>query len=206
MTNPYLMSAIAFSVLAFSTPIIPAQQTTSAPDSDTLFDFRGSEHGHLSLNAPAGNGASLTLQPPAKKWDIGDYTRLELDVANTGTQKMQIRVFAMNQSASDWGNSAINTGFLAPRERKIFNVFLYRQYDVRNQYPALKPFEGMSGLPGGLLSHWHTIDAKDVRGLQIEIVGASAQSQQLQIFSIRATHPIVPKILREKGAGFFSIC
>ncbi len=173
-------------------------------NSVTLFNFRNSEKsGHLTLNAPVGNGASVTLLPSNTKWDIGDFTRLELDVANTGAQQMQIRVRAQNEGASDWGNSAINTGFLAPGQRKVFNLLFPRQYDVREQYPELKPFVGMSGLPGGLLSHWHTIDAHDVRGLQIEIVGGNSQSQQLEVFSIRATHPVVPAILREKGAAFF---
>ena len=201
MKNHSLTCAIALSFLSLSTLVISAQ---TMPDSTTLFDFRHSEKdGHLTLNAPVGKGASVTLQPPDKKWDISDYTRLELEVANTGAQKMQIRVRAMNEGASDWGNSAINTGFLAPGERKVFNLLFPRQYDVREQYPELKPFIGMSGLPGGLLSHWHTIDAKDVRSLQIEIVGGADVPQRLEVFSIRATHPVVPQILREKGANFF---
>ena len=180
-----------------------------APNSVTLFDFADSEKaGHLSLSAPAKRGVSVTLQPPNQKWDIGDFTRLELDVANAGTQPMQIRVSARNLGANDWSNSAVDTGFLAPGQRKIFNLLFPRQFDVRDRYPELKPFVGMSGLPGGLLSHWHTLDARDVRSLQIEIVGGQNESgqnepQQLQLFSIRATHPVVPAILREKGASFF---
>ena len=178
--------------------------TMKIADSITLFDFRNSEKiGHLTLNAPAGEGASVILSPPDKKRDFGDYTRLEFDVANKGAQPMQLRVRADNKNASDGGDSALDTGFLKPGQRKIFNLLIPRQFNVRDRYPELKPFIGMSGLPGGLLSHWHTLDARDVRALQIEIVGGQSEPQQLQVFSIRATHPVVPAILRKKGAAFF---
>jgi len=168
-----------------------------------LLDFTRTEAaGSLLLNAPADGGASTTLKPPGQSWDVSDYTRLELEVANAGAQALQIRVRALNEGGSDWGNSAINEGFIAARTRKVFNVFLYRPYELREKFPDLKPFVGMSGLPGGLMSHWHTIDAGDVRSLQIEVL-ASAQPQQLQVFRVTATHPIVPAILQQKGADFF---
>ena len=195
---------LANGCLAQTQPATAPSKTMKTTDSVTLFDFHASEKaGHLTLNAPVGEGASVKLSPPNQKWDIGDFTRLELDVANKGTQKMQIRVRANNENGNDWSNSAVDTGFLAPGQRKTFNLLFPRQYDTRDQYPELKPFIGMSGLPGGLLSHWHTLDARDVRNLQIEIVGGQDKPQQLQVFSIRATHPVVPAILREKGAAFF---
>ena len=211
----HLTGALALSLLGL--PLLSngclAQTTTMnakalLEPSVTLFDFSTSDKGGpLTLGVGTwgvSKGASaLTLKAPDKKWDIGDYTRLEFDIANPGTEKIQIRVRADNEGASDWGNSAIDTGFLAPGQRKIFNLLIPRQYDVRDQYPELKPLIGMSGLPGGLLSHWHTLDARDVRELRIEIVGGQGKPQQLQVFSVRATHPVVPQILRDKGAAFF---
>lgn len=158
--------------------------------------------GRLTIQAPAHRGASVSLRPDGTKWDLSAWTRVEFDVVNRGAQTVRLRARLDNEGASDWGRSALNTGFVAPGQRKIFNVFLYRDHTLRQKYPELAQFEGMSGLPGGFMSHWHIIDAADVRSLQIELTGAPV-AQQLDVLSIRATHPMIAPIVREKGAAFF---
>ncbi len=225
MTNrlPWLALPLAVTCVVLASPSAKAQvanaKPTSSPmvpDSFDALDFSKPDFGgrmdanpdaqisghRLQIRASANKGTAVTLRPFGRHWDWNAWTCLEIEVANRGQQALRLRVRADNEGASDWGDSALNTGFVAAGERKVFNLFFYRNDAVRAQFPELKVFEGMNGLPGGLLSHWHTIDAADVRSLTIEVYGAAAP-QQLDVFRVRATHPVVPKILRDKGAAFF---
>ncbi|BCM94439.1 hypothetical protein IAD21_06346 [Abditibacteriota bacterium] len=203
--NAQSMNATAPNV---TSPMIPASFDVfdfSNPDMIVAMDANPDAQiagKRLQIRTPANRGTTVTLRPSDSHWDFNIWTRLELEMANRGQEVVRLRVRADNDGASDWGHSALNTGFVAPGERKVFNLFLYRTGSVRDSHPELKVFAGMNGLPGGFMDHWHTIDASDVRSLHIEVYGASVP-QKLDVFRVRAIHPIVPQILRDKGTAFF---
>jgi hypothetical protein len=194
----------------------PVSAASAVPATQTLLDFAKSDlggridsdrpalhetSGCLTLAASAGKDASVVIRPPGDHWDMDNYTRLQVEAANPGKATVRLRVRALDKGGSDWGHSSLNDGFLHPGQRKLFNVYLWRDENLREQYPALRPFVGMGGLPGGFVSHWHTIDAAEVKNIQIELLPAS-HPQKLEVFSVQAAYPIVPKILLD-NPGFF---
>ena len=215
MTNSLLRVVLVLDIMAVAMMPHPTQAQSGArgpnlaepqsPDSLEVFDFGKPDFGgrvdakanarivggRLHIATVPGQGNAVVLHPPGASWNWDNWTRIEIEVANLGNSAVRLRVRADNKGASDWGNSALNTGFVGAGERKVFNLFLYRNDSVRAKFPELAVFQGMSGLPGGLLSHWHTIEASDVRSLTVEVYGASS-AQQLDVFRVRATHPIVP--------------
>ena len=159
--------------------------------------------GPLVLDAPPGQSRSAHLLPGSGRWDLTGYTRLVLEVRNPGDAPVRFRVRALNDGGNDWSRSAVNDGFVHAGQTKRFNVYLYQPGDARQKYEPLRRFTGMSGLPGGLLSHWHTIDVAGVRRLQIELFAAAGRAQRLEVLSAAASHPAVPQPLRTNPAAFF---
>ena len=156
----------------------------------------------LHLNAAPGQWAGFTLRPAAGRWDISPFSRVVVEVENPGDKPVRIRAALFNPGGTDWGGSALNDGFVRPGEVKPFNVFLYRADEDKLKYPALAPFAGMSGLPGGFLTHWHNIDAADVERLQFNLLPAD-HAQSLIVRRAIAIDPVVPDKLRDDPAGFF---
>lgn len=197
--------------------LLPLIVGASRPEADVLADFtkpdsaatvdnlnaesRPAPDG-LHLNAAPGQWAGFTLRPAAGRWDVSPFTRVVVEVENPGPQPVRLRAALFNPGGTDWGGSAINDGFLRPGEVKPFNVFLYRTDEEKLKYPALAPFAGMSGLPGGFLTHWHNLDAADVERLQFNLLPAD-HAQSLIVRRVVATHPVVPDKLRDDPAGFF---
>jgi hypothetical protein len=156
----------------------------------------------MTISTKAGQGCSLLLKPLGDHWDISQYTRVQVDAENPSSLPVHIRIKLMNLNGNDWSRSCIGDGFLPPKTRKKFNIYLLRNWDVRNRYPLLAQFTGMSGLPGGLLSHWHWIAASDVRNIQFYIF-PSSRPQLIRLYSIQADYPIIPHQLMMNPTNFF---
>lgn len=172
----------------------------AADPEQMIADYSKTEAGFLSICA--GAGESVSVLPPDARWNVSGFTRVELDVENPGDTPAHVSVKLFSTEGTDWFGTSQNVGFIRPRTRKVFNVFIYRPPEDRDAEPLLKQFVGMSGLPGGLLAHWRNLDTKDVRALTIDLVSTDP-AQTLRVYSIKATHPIVPAVLREMGDGFF---
>ena len=158
--------------------------------------------GGLTLSADAGQWGGFTLRPTDGKFDVAGFTRVEVEVQNPGAQPVRIRGGLFNPGGTDWGGSTINEGFVRPGAAKVFNVLIYRPEEDKLKFPALAPFAGMSGLPGGFLSHWHNVDPADVERFQFNLFPAD-HAQSLIVRRVVATHPVVPEKLRDDPAGFF---
>lgn len=142
---------------------------------------------------------SVTV-PIAKNLDLSNWTRVKFDVENLGDQPIRLVGKLLGAGATDWSNSVIQDACLRAHRRKTFQVILERRFEDRKSYPELAAFKGMSGLPGGLQSHWHSIDARRVESISL-IVEALGASAQVILRSVTATDPVVPRSL--KAPNFF---
>lgn len=146
--------------------------------------------------------ATLKLRPATGAWDASAFTRVVLDLENRSTSPAKIRIRILNPGGTEWADSATAEGFVPPNKRATYNVYLYRRETDLAAFPQMSAFKGMRCLPGGFQTHWRTIDAADIRAIDLEIL-SNSKPQELVLHSIRATHPVVPDVLREKGESFF---
>jgi hypothetical protein len=158
--------------------------------------------GMVLQTGETGEWAALKLRPAQGAWDASNATRIVFDIENRSPADAKIRVRALNPLGTDWADSATTEGFVSAGKRVSFNLYLYRKESDLAAFPALAAFKGMRGLPGGFQSHWRTINAADIRAIDFEVIH-TGPPQQLVLHSIRATHPPVPDLLREKGRAFF---
>lgn len=172
-------------------PYVLTQLTNAQPSPEGLW-----------LRSTAEGGVAVKMRPAQGAWDASDYARIVLDIENRSGSPAKIRVRALNPDGTDWANSATAEGFLPAGKRVAYNVYLYRSDEEIVRFPALKVFKGMRCLPGGFQSHWRTINAADIRAIDVEIL-SSGTDQSLLLHNISARGPVVPDVLREKGAAFF---
>ncbi len=139
--------------------------------------------------------SAVTIQV-SKKLDLSNWTRVRFDVENLGDQPVRLIGKILGAGATDWSNSVIQDGFLRPHRRKSFQVILERARSDRNDYPALKEFRGMHGLPGGLQSHWHSIDSRNIESISLVVEGLSSPARVV-LHRVSASDPVVPTLLSQ---------
>lgn len=158
--------------------------------------------GLVMQTGAAGENVAVKVRPAQGAWDASTYSRVVLDIENRSGTPAQIRVRALNPGGTDWLDSATAQGFIPAGKRVAYNVYLYRREDELALFPQLKVFRGMRCLPGGFQTHWRTIDAGDIRAIDVEVLSDRSQ-QTIVLHSISAGAPVVPDLLREKGDRFF---
>lgn len=156
----------------------------------------------LVMVAPVGQTAAVKIRSTKGAWDASAYTRVVVDVENRSGTAARIRVRVLNPEGTEWSKSATAEGYVPAGKRESFNVYFYRREEDLAAYPQLAVFKGMNGLPGGFQTHWRWVDPADLRAIDLELL-SGATDQTVVVHSINATHPVVPPILREKGAAFF---
>ncbi len=156
----------------------------------------------LVLEIEPGQSGQIRLTPGQDKWDCSDYAHIAVNMTNLTEQDAHIRCFVGNEGATDWGNSSIIEGRLIGGQRKDVKAFLYRTGALKENFESLTRFDGMSGLPGGFMTHWHTIDPADIRFIQVTVAPAS-ESQKIAFKNARAARYILPKLLAEDPDAFF---
>ncbi len=213
-----------FTLLAINLPAAALAQQATRPattqdrQTDVLIDLTRPDHATatvrglnpesrltpagLELNVPAGQWGGVEVIPTGGRFDVSGFTRVEIEVTNPGGKPVHLRAGLYNPDGTDWGGSALNEGFVRPGESKVFNVFLYRPAEDKANFPALAPFAGMSGLPGGFLTHWHNVDPANVERLTLGLF-PDGFDRSLIVRRIVAAHPVVPAKLAADPAGFF---
>lgn len=157
---------------------------------------------YLSYRLPAGKAGRLTITPVQGKWDLSGYNRIALDMGAGAGPEMQLKVVARNPGANDWSKSAVSVMYLGSGEREVKAVYLMQDRKELDAYAPMKAFDGMTGLPGGFFTHWNNISPANVIDLSISVT-AKDQPQELRIYGIKASHPIVAAEVRAMGERFF---
>ncbi len=200
-------------------------------DNYYLFDFAGKirkgnvsvnganvqeSGGVLRVNAAANQTAYITFSPNnsllgAGSWNLSDYALTEIVVRNSGTKSARVRCMLASDGYNDWSNSSFLEGFIPSGQVKTLRVYLYRETISQAKHPELLVFDecarlglykAMYGLPGGFQTHWHNVDASEIRFLRMTLFSTDVD-QRLEILSISGAKYIVPAEMKEKGNAFF---
>lgn len=192
-------------------------RTSPMSESITLLDLSRAEdrervavsHGRpmfegdcLVFAVPAQRGGTVTVRPPGERWDVRGFTRLSVDVGASRGEEIRLKVMAKNPGATDWSNSAISLVYLDQGQRDVRPIYLFRNRPIGEDHPEMAVFEGMHGLPGGAYRHWHWFDGGRMVELTLTL-HPRPYPQEVRVYSVRATHPVVPEEMGRLGDAFF---
>lgn len=211
LTAIALVSLSALSCAQRQNPNQPARPDAmlvdfSCPSSQQTLQIRqGSarlEDDAVVLEIAPDSPGSIRLVPPEGSWDGSGYSYIAVNMENLSANSAHIRCFVANENATGWSNSTIVEGALPAGRQKDIKAFLYRNAAAVQNYPPLNQFQGMSGLPGGFLSHWHTIDPADIRYIDLTIE-PTEHTQRIALRNVRAARYLLPQLLADDKEAFF---
>ncbi len=150
-----------------------------------VLELTGTAPGRLELTSPLGF------------FDAEGFTRLVFELKNHGSSEVKYELRLDNEGATDTAKTAYYFGWIKPGQNKNANALFPRKKEALDQYPELKVFLPMKGLPGGLLFEEHNINPAKIQKISLSVY-PSGQGVRLALGSVYASHPPVPVLLQRQ--------
>lgn len=131
----------------------------------------------------------VELYAPNKTWDLRNNTSISFNVSNLGSTSVALNCLIDDHQ---WCEGLL---LLAPGESGTMRV-LVKGYKLSDMHPLSVVYKDMKGLPGGYLSHWVPLDAKNVKKIKLSLVNPK-EGALLSINNIKAEGNLSEKSLEQ---------
>lgn len=131
----------------------------------------------LELTIKKGEEASVVFSAKDKYWDLRDWIFLSIEVENLTNNTVRFDPIVLYDNPRREkkagkkvrpSKTARHIAYVGSKENLVYNCVITRDQITASDYPQLKDFPGMKGLPNGIIMIWEGVDAKHIKGLKLK--------------------------------------
>lgn len=160
----------------------------------------------IEIVLKSGNEGSITFSSTNKYWDLTQWVFLSLELENLTDKDLRFEPVVLydNPRRGKKAKSVKNKhiGFLNPKENLVYNCVMIRDKINASDYPQVKDFPGMKGMPDGVILNFDGVDAKHIKELKI-VFPVQEFERKVLLKRVFKNRPGLPEIYKNNKESFF---